>query len=266
MQNLEREPIAAPDKLEKKIFNKVGRAISDFNMIEEGDRILVAVSGGKDSWVLLHLLWELKKRAPVDFEVVACNIDQGYSGFRQDVVEDYLQSRGIPSHMSYVDIASPVLEKSAEDGSVPCSLCSRLRRGNLYGLAQKLNCNKIALGHHQDDLIETLLLNAFFIGKLGAMAPKLLADDGKNIVIRPLIYVREDEIIQYAKDLKVPIVCCQCPLMCGEDVHADHKRRKIKDLLKNLEQDIPEIKNSLLASLTNVKPSHLLDKNLWKFD
>jgi tRNA 2-thiocytidine biosynthesis protein TtcA len=166
--------------------------------------------------------------------------------------------------MSYVDIATPVLEKSSE-GAVPCSLCSRLRRGNLYGMAEKLGCNKIALGHHQDDLIETLLLNAFFIGKLGSMAAKLQADDGKNIVIRPLVYVREDEIVQYAKDIGFPIVCCQCPLMCGEDVHADHKRKKIKMLLKDLESEIPEIKNSLLASLTNVKPSHLLDRNLWKF-
>lgn len=171
---------------------------------------------------------------------------------------------GIAYHMAYVDIATPVLEKSA-DGTVPCSLCSRLRRGNLYGMAEKLGCNKIALGHHQDDLIETLLLNTFFIGKLGSMAPKLNADDGKNVVIRPLVYVREDEIIQYTKDIGFPIVCCQCPLMCGEDIHADHKRRKIKMLLKDLETEIPEIKNSLLASLTNVKPSHLLDRNLWKF-
>lgn len=251
-------------ELEKKIFRKIGTAIADFNLIEEGDKIMVAVSGGKDSWILLHVLNELKKRAPIDFELVAANIDQGYSGFRQDIVEDFVAKMGLKYHMAYVDIATPVLAKS-EDGTVPCSLCSRLRRGNLYGMAEKLGCNKIALGHHQDDLIETLLLNAFFIGKLGSMAPKLHADDGKNIVIRPLIYVREDEIIEYAKHLQVPIVCCQCPLMCGEDIHADHKRRKIKMLLKDLEVEIPEIKNSLLASLTNVKPSHLLDRNLWKF-
>lgn len=254
------------EKLEKRLFREIGTAISDFDMIQEGDKILVAISGGKDSWVLLHILWELRKRAPINFDIVAANIDQGYSGFRQDIVEDFVEVRGIPYHMEVQDIASVVLKKSEEDGSIPCSLCSRLRRGSLYGLAEKLGCNKIALGHHQDDMIETLLLNAFFIGKLGSMAPKLNSDDGKNIVIRPLIYVKEAEIVQYTKQMKFPIVCCQCPLMCGEDVHADHKRKMIKNLISDLEKDIPEIRNSLLASLTNVKPSHLLDKKLWKFE
>lgn len=251
-------------KLEQRIFGKVGKAIHDFDMIHDGDKIMVAISGGKDSWVLLHVLWELKKRAPVDFEIVALNIDQGYAGFRQDVVEDYCTSRGIPYQMEFRDIATPVLEKS-EEGAIPCSLCSRLRRGTLYGMAEKLGCNKIALGHHQDDMIETLLLNAFFIGKLAAMAPKLNSDDGKNIVIRPLAYVKESDIVNYSQHLNVPIVCCQCPLMCGADVHADHKRQKIKALIGDLEKDIPDIRNSMLAALTNIKPSHLLDKNLWDF-
>lgn len=254
------------EKLEKRIFRQIGTAIADFKMIEEGDKILVATSGGKDSWVMLHVLWELRKRAPVQFDIIAVNIDQGYSGFRQDTIEDFVEKRGIPYHMEYFDLASVVLDKSEEDGSIPCSLCSRLRRGSLYGMAEKFGCNKIALGHHQDDMIETLLLNAFFVGKLASMAPKLKSDDGKNVVIRPLVYVKESEIIDYATQLGFPIVCCQCPLMCGTNTNIDQNRRKIKDLISSLESDIPQIRNSLLASLTNVKPSHLLDRNLWTFN
>lgn len=254
-----------PDRLEKRIFKGVGQAIKDFNMIEEGDKIMVAVSGGKDSWVLLSVLRDLQKKAPVNFEMIAVNLDQGYTGYETHVIEEYLASQKIPYHMAEKNINKIVQEKNQE-GSTWCSLCSRLRRGTLYGLAENLQCNKIALGHHQDDMIETLLLNAFFIGRLGAMAPKLKADDGKNVVIRPLIYVLEEEIRAYAKNKKFPIVCCQCPLMCGETVHGDYKRRRIKQLIRSLEAEIPEIRHSLLASLKNIHASHLLDLSLWNFD
>lgn len=251
------------NKLEKKIFRSVGNAIGDFKLIEEGDHILVGVSGGKDSWTLLHVLAELQKKAPVDFKLTAVNIDQGYSGFRQDIIEDYLELHNITYHALNRNIAQIVEEKSSP-GSIACSLCSRLRRGTLYGMAEELGCNKIALGHHLDDFIETLLLNQFFVGRTASMAVKLKADDGKNIVIRPLVYVREDDIIEYTKQKAFPIVCCQCPLACGKDAMLDHKRRMIKDLLGSLEKQIPFIKNSLLGALGNVSATHMLDRELWQ--
>ncbi len=251
-------------KLEKRIFGGTGRAIADFGLIEDGDKIMVAISGGKDSWVLLHVLRELQKRAPVDFEILAVNIDQGWKGFRQDVVEDFLAVREIPFYMEDFDIAGIINEKASPD-STPCSLCSRLRRGSLYGLAERFRCNKIALGHHLDDLIETLLLNILFLGKISTMAPKLKSDDAKNIVIRPLSYVHERDIIEYSKLLKFPIVCCQCPLMCGETVHGDYKRRMVKNLISLLERRFPNVKDSMISSLGNLQPSHLLDNKHFDF-
>lgn len=253
-----------PDKLEKRIYKAVGQAIGDYQMIQQGDRILVAVSGGKDSWVLLEILHNLQKRAPVDFELIAVNIDQGYAGYRQDKIEDFIDKKQIRNQMQYFDIAS-ILNEKLEEGSVPCSLCARLRRGALSGAAAKLNCNKIALGHHLDDLIETLLLNQFYSGQMASMAPVLQPEDGSARVIRPLVFVKEQDIIEYAKHKGFPIVCCQCPLACGENTHMDHKRRKIKNLLKELEKDAPEIKNSLIASMTRISPSHMLDTKLWDF-
>lgn len=258
-------PPEEPEKLEKRIFRQAGRAIVEFNMCEEGDKIMVAVSGGKDSWTLLYVLNELRKRAPVNFELMAVNIDQGYAGFRQDIIEDYVEKEKIPFHMEVYNIAKIVEEKSSE-GSLPCSLCSRLRRGSLYGMAEKFGCNKIALGHHQDDVIETLLLNTFFVGRMAAMAPKLKSDDGKNIVIRPLTYVSEKDIIAFTKNQNFPVVCCQCPLMCGEATHIDAKRRMMKRLIATLETEIPFIRQSLIGAIGNVAPSHLLDKKLWDFN
>jgi tRNA 2-thiocytidine biosynthesis protein TtcA len=166
--------------------------------------------------------------------------------------------------MQFFDIAS-LLQEKTEEGDIPCSLCARLRRGALSGAAKKLNCNKIALGHHLDDFIETLLLNQFFTGRLAAMAPVLTPKDSPEKVIRPLVFVKEKDILDFAKHKGFPIVCCQCPLMCGENTHADHKRRYIKNLLKSLEKDIPDIKNSLIGSLGKIQPSHLLDKNWHNF-
>ncbi len=245
---------------EDRVRRLVGKAIGDFKMIEDGDRILVAISGGKDSWVLLHILEELQRRAPVRFSLVAVNIDQGFSGFRQDLIEDFVSVRGVEYHMDDMAISDIISEKAPND--LPCSLCSRLRRGRLYTLATQLQCNKVALGHHSDDFIETLLLNAFFVGRLGAMSPKLLSESGEHVVIRPLVYVPEKEIVELAQILQVPIVCCQCPLMCGQSTLTDQNRKFVKNLLSQLETRIPHIRSSLLASLSNVRASHLLDMTL----
>ncbi len=252
------------DKLSTKLTRAVGQAIGDFDLISDGDRIMVAISGGKDSWALLDVLNKMQKRAPVDYKIIAVNIDQGYSGFRQDIVEDYVREHKFEYHMEFFDIAG-IIEEKNKPGDTPCSLCARLRRGSLYGLAEKYGCNKIALGHHQDDFIETLLLNSFFVGRLASMAPKLVSDDGKNIVIRPLVYASEALIKSYVTKMKFPVICCQCPIMCGETVHGDYKRRMIKKLLDQLETVIPHIRDSLLASLGNIQASHLLDKELWNF-
>ncbi len=248
-----------PGKLEKSIIKNVGRAIGDFDLIQQGDRILVAVSGGKDSWVMLYALEELRKRAPVKFELVAINIDQGYRGFRQDLIEDYVESQGYEYAMAEFNIAKIVADKT-KPNEVPCSLCSRLRRGFLSGLAEKHNCNKIALGHHLDDLVETFLLNIFYVGKIATMAPKLQTDVQKVTVIRPLLYCKEEDIRKFALQKKMPIVCCQCPLACGNNEQFDSKRMFVKKMLRVLEQKIPDIRQSLLTSLGNVKSSHLLDK------
>jgi tRNA 2-thiocytidine biosynthesis protein TtcA len=257
-------PEMSKEKLERRLNRHVGKAIADFDLIQEGDRILVAISGGKDSWALLHILNEMRKRAPVRYDLIAVNIDQGYAGFRQDVVEDYVAGQGFEYHMEFFNIAQIISDKTAP-GETPCALCSRLRRGALYGLAQKHRCNKIALGHHADDFIETLLLNTFFVGRTASMAPKLISDDGLNQVIRPLVYATEGEIAAFVKKAGFPVVCCQCPIMCGETVHGDYKRRMIKKMIEQLEVVIPHIRGSLLSSLGNVNPTHLLDKNLHDF-
>ncbi len=251
----------APDyrgsRLFKKLRHGIGKAVGDFGLIEEGDRIAVAVSGGKDSYTLLLLLEELQRRAPVSFELVAVNIDSGYPGYRTDVIEGFLKDQGCHYRMVPSEHYSIIQEKR-RPGSSYCSICSRLKRGALYGVAQELGCNKLALGHHQDDFIETLLLNQFFVGSLKSMAASMLADNGVITVIRPLVYLVDEDIIAFSRQAGLPIVCCCCPV-CGT---ADLQRRRMKRLLTELQSDIPHVKSSLLKALSNVHPRHLLDPSL----
>lgn len=241
----------------RKLRHGVGRAVADFGLIEEGDRIAVAVSGGKDSYTLLLLLEELRRRAPVSFEIVAVNIDSGYPGYRTDVIEGFLRENGFTYRMVPTEHYALIQEKR-RPGSSYCSICARFKRGALYTAAQELGCNKLALGHHQDDFIETLLLNQFFVGSLKSMAASMLADNGETVVIRPLVYLLEEDIINFSQEAALPVVCCCCPV-CGT---ADLQRKRMKRLLKELEKDIPHVKNSLLKAISNVHPRHLLDRRL----
>jgi tRNA 2-thiocytidine biosynthesis protein TtcA len=245
------------EKQYKRIKNSVGRAIADFGLIEDGDRIAVAVSGGKDSYTLLHLLEALRKRAPIKYEILAINIDSGYPGYRADIIEDHLARHGFAFHMEKTGHFDIIREKR-RPGSSYCSICARLKRGVLYTLAQRFNCNKLALGHHMDDFVETLLLNQFFVGSLKAMAAKMLADNGETTVIRPLVYVEEREIVSYSLANGYPVVCCRCPV-CGV---ADMQRKKMKELLATLEKENPSVKRSMLRALANVQPRYLLDGRL----
>lgn len=247
------------DKLYRRIKSAVGRAIADYDLIEEGDRIGVAVSGGKDSYTLLHILAELRRRAPVKYELMALNIDSGYPGYRADIIAEHLKEHGFAHHMEPTDHFDIIKEKR-RPGSSYCSICARLKRGVLYTLAQRFGCNKLALGHHLDDFVETLLLNQFFVGSLKAMAPSMLADNGETTVIRPLVYVEEREIIQFSRANRFPVVCCCCPV-CGK---ADQQRKRMKGLLSELERENPFVKRSLLRALANVQPRHLLDRGLTK--
>jgi tRNA 2-thiocytidine biosynthesis protein TtcA len=242
-------------RLEKKILRKTGRAIADFDMIVEGDRILVALSGGKDSWSLLHCLDALRRRAPIHFELAAVTVHPGFPGFDAEPVTRYCRQRG---HRHWVERSRiyEIVEAKREPGSSYCSFCSRLRRGVLYGIAEREGYSKIALGHHADDLIETLLLSQFFTGEIKSMPPLLRADDGVNVVIRPLCNVFESDIRAFAAAQGFPIVCCGCPV-CGVD---DMKRRRVKALLGSLESEHPGIKASLLSSLGRVRPGYLMNR------
>jgi len=243
------------DNLFRKIRRRVGRAVGDFGLIEEGDRILVGVSGGKDSYTLLHILDSLRRRSPVRYELVAGTVDSGFPGFRKEVIERHLIEHGFEYRMESTN-AYEIIESRRRPGSSYCSFCARLRRGILYSLADELGCNKIALGHHLDDFIETLLLNQFYVGSLKAMSPKLRADNGRHTVIRPLVYVEEGEIIRFMRQQKLPVICCACPV-CGE---VDQKRQRMKGLIRELKGEIPQIKKSLIGALGNLQPRHLLDR------
>jgi tRNA 2-thiocytidine biosynthesis protein TtcA len=245
-------------RLERKLSRAMGRAIHDFSMIEEGDRILCAVSGGKDSYTMHHLLVDLRRRAPVRFEVIAVNIDQGHPGYPGHILTGYMRDQQHDFRMVAEDTYSIVTEK-VPAGKTFCSLCSRLRRGILYTLAAEMGCTKIALGHHRDDAIATLMLNLVFAGQLKAMPPKLMADDGRNVVIRPLIYCAEEDIAAYSTLQGFPILPCD---LCGSQENL--QRKVIGRLLTDLEAQNPGARNSMLAALTNVRPSHLLDASLWR--
>ncbi|RMG17203.1 MAG: tRNA 2-thiocytidine(32) synthetase TtcA [Deltaproteobacteria bacterium] len=244
------------ERLEKALLLDVGRCNKDFGLIEAGDRIMVAVSGGKDSMTLLHLLLELKQRAPIHFEVFALTLDQKQPGFDASELVRWMDRRGIEFHLVEQDTYSIVLDKVPE-GKSYCSLCSRLRRGILYGQAQRLGATKIALGHHRDDVIETLLLNLFYAGQIKAMPPRLESDDGRNVVIRPMAYVPEETIAEFAELMAFPILPCN---LCG--TQDGLKRQRVKALLAELSAENANVKGNLLAALSNVVPSHLFDPRL----
>ena len=243
--------------LEARLARKATRAIKTFDLVEEGDRIMVGLSGGKDSWALMHLLDVLRRRAPVDFSLVAVNVDSGYAAYRHDVIARTCEARGWEyriEHTSIGDIMDDVLDADA----TPCSLCARLRRGVLYRLAAEVGATKIALGHHADDFVETLLLNLLFAGSLKAMPARLVSDDGRHVVIRPLVYVTEDEARAYTRECGLEIIGCCCPV-CGD---LSLKRQRVKRWLLELESEHPGVKASMLKALGNVAPRHLLDTRL----
>ena len=248
------------NKLAKRLRRSVGQAISEFNMIASGDRVLVCVSGGKDSHALADILWELKRRAPADFEMTAFNLDQKQPGFPERVLPEYFAGRGIPFEVVAQDTYSVVMDVIPA-GKTLCGLCSRLRRGIIYTYARRRGYNKIALGHHREDILETLLMNMFHGGRLETMPPKLISDDGANIVIRPLAYCREKDLARYAGQQGFPIIPCN---LCGSQENLE--RIKTKEMLAAWEKQFPGRIENMMRSLSNVSPSHLLDTGLYDFD
>jgi len=246
-------------KLHTRLCRLVGQAVADFTMIEAGDTVMVCLSGGKDSYGMLDILLSIQSRAPVPYTLVAVNLDQKQPGFPEHILPDYLTKLGVSFHIEEQDTYS-VVKDLIPEGKTTCSLCSRLRRGILYGVAEKLGATKIALGHHRDDMMETMVLNMLFNGTLKAMPPKLRSDDGKHIVIRPLAYVREVELASYANFRDFPIIPCD---LCGSQENL--KRKEVKALLKDWESRYPGSGDSMFAALSNVRPSHLLDQQLFDF-
>jgi len=247
------------NRLRGRLEHQVGKAIGDFNMIEEGDTVMVCMSGGKDSYTLLEILRALQKRAPINFKLIAMNLDQKQPGFPDHVLPEYLKSTGVQFRIETQDTYSIVKEKIPE-GKTTCSLCSRLRRGIIYRVAGELGANKIALGHHRDDMIETLFLNMFFGGKLKAMPPKLVTDKGDHIVIRPLAYCAEKDIARFARGMEFPIIPCN---LCGSQENL--QRQNIKEMLSQWELHYPGRSQTIFTSMQNLKPSHLLDGTLFDF-
>ena len=249
--------MAYRSELEARLAKRATKAIVDYSMIEDGDRIMVGLSGGKDSWALFQILDVLRPRAPVKFSLVAVNVDSGYKEYKHDVIARTCEARGWEYRIEHTGIGE-VIEDILNPDQTPCSLCARLRRGVLYRVAKEVGANKIALGHHADDFIETLLLNLFFAGSLKAMPAKLVSDDGAHVVIRPLVLVGEDEARAYTKECDLPIIGCCCPA-CGD---LSLQRQRVKRLLMDLDREHPGVKQSMLKALGNVAPRHLLDVRL----
>ncbi|MFO7551398.1 MAG: tRNA 2-thiocytidine(32) synthetase TtcA [Haliea sp.] len=259
MRELSRKERLEFNKLQKRLRRNVGNAIADYNMIESGDRIMVCLSGGKDSYAMLDVLMALRVSAPIDFELVAVNLDQKQPGFPEDVLPAYLEQLDIPWYILEKDTYSIVREVIPE-GKTTCGLCSRLRRGSLYGFAQDIGASKIALGHHRDDIVETLFLNMFFGGSLKAMPPKLLSDDGRNVVIRPMAFCKEKDLVAYADYKAFPIIPCN---LCGSQENL--QRVQIKQMLKDWERQYPGRTETIFRSICNVAPSQLADTALFDF-
>jgi tRNA 2-thiocytidine biosynthesis protein TtcA len=249
--------MAYRSELETRLAKKTTKAIVDYQMIEDGDRVMVGLSGGKDSWALLHVLDVLRQRAPIKFSLIAVNVDSGYKEYKHEVISRTCEARGWEYRIEHTGIGE-LIDDILDADQTPCSLCARLRRGVLYRIADEVGATKIALGHHADDFIETLLLNLFFAGALKAMPAKLVSDNGKHVVIRPLVYVGEDEARAYAKESELEIIGCCCPA-CGD---LGLQRQRTKRLLMELESEHPGIKTSMLKALSNVAPRHLLDTRL----
>jgi len=247
-------------KLDKRLHRLVGQAIADFNMIEAGDKVMVCVSGGKDSYALLDLLLALRRRAPIDFELVAVNLDQKQPGFPADVLPAYLRAQGVAFHIETQDTYS-VVKRLIPAGQTMCSLCSRLRRGILYRVASELGATRIALGHHRDDMLQTLLMNMFFGSRLKGMPPKLVSDDGRHVVIRPLAYVAEVDLERWALHRQYPIIPCT---LCGSQ--SNLQRAQIKQMLRDWDRRFPGRIDNMFSALAHVVPSHLMDRRLYPFE
>jgi tRNA 2-thiocytidine biosynthesis protein TtcA len=247
------------NKLSKRLHRQVGQAVTDFNMIEEGDRVMVCLSGGKDSYTLLDILLNMQQRAPIRFELIAVNLDQKQPGFPEHILPEYLKARGVPFHIENQDTYS-IVKRLIPEGKTMCSLCSRLRRGILYRVAGELGATKIALGHHRDDMIQTLFMNMFFGSRMKGMPPKLVSDDGKNIIIRPLAYVAETDIERWSAHRQFPIIPCS---LCGNQENL--QRVQIKAMLRDWDKRFPGRIDNLFTAMGNIVPSHMMDRNLYPF-